>query len=243
MIKASKLKKSFADLDAVSELSFDIPGKQVTGLLGPNGAGKTTTIRMLTTFLAPDSGDAEIAGFSVVKDSDRVRENIGYQPENPPLFPEMTVLEYLNFVGKIKKLSASDLKENLARVLHRCLLEDVAHKACFQLSKGYRQRVGLAQAIIHKPAVVILDEPTSGLDPSQIVEIRNLIKELGDNHSVIISTHNLAEVVATCSQALILSSGKLVSSLKVSPDSDSTILEQEYLKAVSGSNLTVEEGL
>ncbi len=234
MIKASKLSKSFADLDAVNGLSFEIPENQVTGLLGPNGAGKTTTIRMLTTFLSPDSGDAEVAGYSVTKEADKVRESIGYQPETPPLYPEMTVLEYLDFVGKIKKLRTGELRDNVARVLHRCLLEDVAHQPCFQLSKGYRQRVGLAQAIIHNPAVIILDEPTSGLDPSQIIEIRALIKELGDSHSVIISSHNLAEVVATCSQALILSKGELVSSLEVSEDSDSSLLEQQYLRSVSG---------
>jgi len=140
MIKAFKLKKSFSELEAVSDLSFEIPENQVTGLLGPNGAGKTTTIRMLTTFLAPDSGEAEVAGYSVIKDSDKVRENIGYQPETPPLYPEMTVVEYLTFIAGIKKLFGSALKDSLARVLHRCLLEDVADQPCFQLSKGYRQR-------------------------------------------------------------------------------------------------------
>ena len=180
------------------------------GFLGPNGAGKTTTMRMLTCFLPPSSGGATVAGFDVLEEPLEVRRRIGYLPEMPPLYPEMRTAEYLEFAGSLKGLSGTQLQERVDYVCDRCAVADVRDKLLGKLSKGYRQRVGLAQAIIHNPDVLILDEPTAGLDPKQINETRDLIKSLAGDHTIILSTHILPEVEQTCQQVIIINKGKLV---------------------------------
>jgi ABC-2 type transport system ATP-binding protein len=183
---------------------------QIVGFLGPNGAGKTTTMRMLTCFLPPTSGAATVAGFDVLEQSMEVKKHIGYLPETPPLYPEMRTGEYLAFVGSLKGLRGAELSKRVDYVCDRCAIADVKDKLLGKLSKGYRQRVGLAQAIIHNPDVLILDEPTSGLDPKQINETRELIRSLAGDHTIILSTHILPEVGQTCEQVIIINKGKLV---------------------------------
>ncbi len=212
MIKVDGLTKRYARTVAVDGISFEVGKGQIVGFLGPNGAGKTTTMRVLTCFMPPSEGSAEVAGFDVVRQPQEVKKRIGYLPETPPLYPEMEVREYLEFVGRLKGVPASDLSRRVAEVSERCSVADVATKLISKLSKGYRQRVGLAQAIIHNPDVLILDEPTSGLDPKQIIETRELIQSLAGEHTIILSTHILQEVEAVCQQVLIISKGKLVAS-------------------------------
>jgi ABC-2 type transport system ATP-binding protein len=194
----------------VDQISFEVHKGQIVGFLGPNGAGKTTTMRMLTCFLPPTSGTATVSGFDVLEQAMEVKKRIGYLPETPPLYPEMRTTEYLTFVGRLKGLSNADLGKRVEYVLERCAIADVKDKLLGKLSKGYRQRVGLAQAIIHNPDVLILDEPTSGLDPKQINETRELIKSLAGDHTIILSTHILPEVEQTCEQVIIINKGKLV---------------------------------
>src|SRR6202166_795236 len=210
MITVKELTKRYARNTAVDHISFEIQKGQIVGFLGPNGAGKTTTMRMLTCFLPPTSGNATVAGFDVLEQSFEVKKRIGYLPETPPLYPEMRTAEYLQFVGSLKGLSKSDLAKRVDYVCDRCAIADVKDKLLGKLSKGYRQRVGLAQAIIHNPDVLILDEPTSGLDPKQINETRELIKSLAGDHTIILSTHILPEVEQTCEQVIIINKGKLV---------------------------------
>jgi ABC-2 type transport system ATP-binding protein len=183
---------------------------QIVGFLGPNGAGKTTTMRMLTCFLPPSAGTAKVAGFDVLDQPLEVKRRIGYLPESPPIYPEMETAEYLKFVGRLKGLSGAELRKRVDYVCGRCAIADVKNKLLGKLSKGYRQRVGLAQAIIHNPDVLILDEPTAGLDPKQINETRDLIKDLAGEHTIILSTHILPEVEQTCEQVIIINKGKLV---------------------------------
>src|SRR6202790_1248517 len=210
MITVTELTKRYARHTAVDHISFEVEKGQIVGFLGPNGAGKTTTMRMLTCFLPPTSGNATVAGFDVLEQSFEVKKRIGYLPETPPLYPEMRTAEYLQFVGSLKGLAKAELAKRVDYVLDRCALGDVRDKVLGKLSKGYRQRVGLAQAIIHNPDVLILDEPTAGLDPKQINETRDLIKSLGGDHTIILSTHILPEVEQTCEQVLIINKGKLV---------------------------------
>jgi len=210
MINVNELTKKYARTTAVDHISFNVEKGQIVGFLGPNGAGKTTTMRMLTCFLPPTAGNATVAGFDVLEQPMEVKRRIGYLPETPPLYPEMRTAEYLAFVGKIKGLRGPDLAKRVDYVLDRCAIADVRDKVLGKLSKGYRQRVGLAQAIIHNPDVLILDEPTSGLDPRQINETRDLIKSLAGDHTIILSTHILPEVEQTCQQVIIISKGKLV---------------------------------
>src|SRR5215470_15062829 len=210
MIKVQQLTKRYARATAVDQISFEVSKGQIVGFLGPNGAGKTTTMRMLTCFLPPTSGTATVAGFDVLEQSLEVRKRIGYLPETPPLYPEMETVEYLKFVGKLKGLSGSEVNKRVDYVCDRCAIADVKTKLLGKLSKGYRQRVGLAQAIIHNPDVLILDEPTAGLDPKQINETRDLIKDLAGEHTIILSTHILPEVEQTCEQVVIINKGKLV---------------------------------
>jgi ABC-2 type transport system ATP-binding protein len=210
MITAKGLTKRYARNTAVNDISFEVAKGQIVGFLGPNGAGKTTTMRILTCFLPPTSGTATGAGFDVLEQPGEVKKRIGYLPEMPPLYLEMTTGEYLNFVGKIKGLSGADLQKRVDYVCERCRVSDVRAKIMGKLSKGYRQRVGLAQAIIHNPEVLVLDEPTAGLDPKQINETRDLIKELAGDHTIILSTHILSEVEQTCEQVIIIAKGKLV---------------------------------
>jgi len=210
MIKVTQLTKRYARTIAVDEISFEVAKGQIVGFLGPNGAGKTTTMRMLTCFLPPSSGTATVAGFDVLEQPLEVKRRIGYLPETPPIYPEMETSEYLRFVGELKGLSGADLDRRINYVCGRCAIVDVKHKLLGKLSKGYRQRVGLAQAIIHNPDVLILDEPTAGLDPKQINETRDLIKDLAGEHTIILSTHILPEVEQTCEQVIIINKGKLV---------------------------------
>lgn len=232
MIRAEALSKRYGEVEAVRGISFEIREGAVVGLLGPNGAGKTTTIRLLTTFLPPSSGTASVAGYDIRSAPAEVRKHIGYLPESPPLYPEMRVDEYLNFTARLKGVPSGALKEAVERALERCSLKDVAHKLCSQLSKGFRQRVGLAQAIVHEPKVIILDEPTSGLDPAQIIEIRRLIAELKNRHTVILSTHILSEVTETCSEVLLISSGRLALSGSLKELTREQSLEELFLAAV-----------
>jgi len=232
MIEVKKLAKYYGDYTAVSGISFSAQKGQIVGFLGPNGAGKTTTIRMLATYLPPSSGTASIAGFDIVTQADEVRRRIGYLPENPPLYGEMTVQEYLIFVGRIKGIEKSSLKSALDGALDRCVLGDVKNKLCQHLSRGYRQRVGIAQAIIHDPEVIILDEPTSGLDPKQIIEIRQTIKSLAQQHTVILSTHILPEVSMVCDKVVIINRGQIVLEQQLS-ELGGRSLEQVFIECVS----------
>ncbi len=210
MITVQGLTKRYARTIAVDHISFEVQKGQIVGFLGPNGAGKTTTMRILTCFLPPSEGTATVAGFDVLEQPLEVKKRIGYLPESPPVYPEMEVSEYLKFVGQLKGMSGSALKSRINEVAERCAIADVKSKLIGKLSKGYRQRVGLAQAIIHNPEVLILDEPTAGLDPLQINETRDLIKSLAGNHTIILSTHILPEVEQTCQQVVIINKGKLV---------------------------------
>lgn len=236
MIEVHQLAKRYADFQAVSGISFSAAAGEIVGFLGPNGAGKTTTIRMLSTYLPPTSGSARIAGFDIQTEADQVRRSIGYLPENPPLYTEMTVEEYLNFVAQIKGVAPSARRESVERVLERCFLTDVRRKLCQHLSRGYRQRVGIAQAIIHEPKVIILDEPTSGLDPKQIIQIRELIASLGRTHTVLLSTHILAEVSMVCSRVVIINQGRIVLENPLSSLPEGKSLEQVFLEAVSSED-------
>ena len=210
MIKVEGLSKRYARTVAVDNISFEVEKGQIVGFLGPNGAGKTTTMRVLTCFLPPTAGTANVAGFDVLEQPLEVKKRIGYLPETPPLYPEMEVIEYLAFVGKLKGIPKGDLKRRIDEVVERCAIGDVRTKLIGKLSKGYRQRVGLAQAIIHNPDVLVLDEPTSGLDPKQIIETRALIRGLAGDHTIILSTHILSEVEHSCERVIIISQGKLV---------------------------------
>jgi ABC-2 type transport system ATP-binding protein len=231
MIIVKDLTKRYARAVAVDQISFSVAKGQIVGFLGPNGAGKTTTMRILTCFLSPTAGTASVAGFDVLEQPFEVKKRIGYLPETPPLYPEMETAEYLRFVGKLKGLSGAELEKRVDYVCDRCFVADVKTKLLGKLSKGYRQRVGLAQAIIHNPDVLILDEPTAGLDPKQINETRDLIKGLAGNHTIILSTHILPEVEQTCEQVLIINKGKLVATDSVrnlqarARDAESLLLE------------------
>ena len=210
MIQVQGLSKRYARHVAVNNISFSVEKGDIVGFLGPNGAGKTTTMRILTCFMPPTEGTATVSGFDVFEDSFEVKKHIGYLPESPPLYPEMTVSDYLNFVARLKNVPSSEIKSRTQQVMERCAVSDEAGKLISKLSKGYRQRVGLAQAIIHNPDVLILDEPTSGLDPKQINETRELIKSLAGEHTIILSTHILPEVEAVCEKVIIINKGKLV---------------------------------
>lgn len=210
MIKVEGLTKRYARNVAVNDISFGVERGRIVGFLGPNGAGKTTTMRVLTCFMPPSAGTVRVAGFDVLEKPLEVKKRIGYLPESPPLYPEMEVEEYLLFVGKLKGMGGADLVRRVGEVAERCAIADVKSQLISKLSKGYRQRVGLAQAIIHNPDVLILDEPTSGLDPKQIIETRELIKGLAGDHTIILSTHILPEVEQTCQDVIIIAKGHLV---------------------------------
>jgi ABC-2 type transport system ATP-binding protein len=210
MIEAVNLTKVYDNTPAVTDVNFTVEKGEILGFLGPNGAGKTTTMRVLTGYLPPTSGTARVAGFDILQNSLEVRKRIGYMPENPPLYNEMTVTSFLKFIARIKRVPKSKEKERVDYVLDRCSLGTVSGKLIGHLSRGYRQRVGLAQALIHDPEVLILDEPTIGLDPTQIIEIRQLIKGLAGAHTVILSSHILPEVEQTCGRVVIINKGKIV---------------------------------
>lgn len=216
MIKVEHLTKRYDNFVAVRSIDFEVEKGQIVGFLGPNGAGKTTTMRILTCFMPPSEGTASVAGYDVLTHPMEVKKRIGYLPETPPLYPDMEVSEYLTFVGKLKGIPTADLPRRVKEVEERCAVTDVADKLISKLSKGYRQRVGLAQAIIHNPEVLILDEPTSGLDPKQIHETRELIRSLAGEHTIILSTHILSEVEQTCDHVIIISKGQMVAKDSVS---------------------------
>ena len=210
MIEVSHLSKNYGSRPAVEDLSFTVGDGQIFGLLGPNGAGKSTIMNILTGYIAPTSGEVKVAGFSLPEQAQQAKACVGYLPEQPPLYPEMPVPEDLDFAAELKGVRRADRKEQVRRAARRTGLEEVLPRLIRSLSKGYRQRVGIAQALLGSPKLIILDEPTVGLDPAQVIEIRKLIRELGKAHTVILSSHILSEVQAVCSQVLILSKGHLV---------------------------------
>ncbi len=210
MIEVEHLTKSYGVARAVNDISFKVERGEILGFLGPNGAGKTTTMRILTGYLPASSGSVRVAGFDVFEQSIEVRRHIGYLPETPPLYPEMTVRGYLEFVARIKGVPAVDIPRRVDEALRLATITDRANELIKRLSRGYRQRVGIAQAIVHNPDVVILDEPTVGLDPKQIIEVRKLIKGLAKDHTVILSTHILPEVSMTCDRVVIINKGRIV---------------------------------
>ena len=210
MIEAENLTKQYGSYTAIDDVSFQVHKGEILGLLGPNGAGKTTTMRILSGFFPATEGKAVVAGFDVFEQPLEVKRRVGYLPENPPLYGEMTVDTYLRFVATIKGVARSQLESRLGRARERCGLEEEGGRLIKHLSKGYRQRVGLAQALIHEPEILILDEPTIGLDPRQIIQVRELIKNLAGDHTVILSTHILPEVSMTCERVIIINHGKIV---------------------------------
>ena len=212
MIEVKGLTKRYGDFEAISNLNFTVKRGEILGLLGPNGAGKSTTLRILSTFLAATSGTAKVAGFDVFDESHEVRKRIGYMPENNPLYFDMRVYEYLKYRGRLKGLDARQSRDRAETVMKECDLEDVRRKMIRQLSLGYRQRVGLADALLSEPELIILDEPTLGLDPNQVRAARQLIKNLGGKHTVLISSHILHEIEMTCNRVLILNQGKILAS-------------------------------
>ncbi len=209
-IVVENLTKKYGPQRAVDNITFDVKTGEVVGFLGPNGAGKTTTMKIITCYMAPSDGDVKVSGVSIHEDQDLIKKKIGYLPENNPLYYDMPVLEYLEFSARLQGVASSNVQSRIAEMVHLTGLNKEKHKKIAELSKGYRQRVGLAQAMIHDPEILILDEPTTGLDPNQIVEIRKLIKELGKEKTVILSTHILPEVEATCDRILIINNGKIV---------------------------------
>ncbi len=215
MIETSGLTKTYRDLVAIKDISFTVGKGEIVGFLGPNGAGKTTTMKILTGFLPASAGSAKVAGFDVFDEPMEVRRRIGYLPEIPPVYPDLTVREYLTFVAKLKGLSGQKLRDDIDRVLAKVSLQGVADRLTRNLSKGYQQRTGLAQALLGSPEVLVLDEPTVGLDPRQIGEVRGLIKELGGEHTVILSTHILQEVTAVCERVIVINSGRVVADDKL----------------------------
>ena len=212
MIEVRDLTKYYGPLQAVNQINFEVAAGEIVGFLGPNGAGKTTTLKMLAGFLAPTSGTARINGFDCVSQSLEVRRSLGYLPENVSIYPELTVGQFLKFAAQAKGVESKDQPAEIRRVMAACGLEEVAGKLVKALSKGFRQRLGLAQALLHQPPVLILDEPTIGLDPSQIVEIRSLIKNLEGDHTVILSSHILPEVSQLCHRVIIINRGQIVAS-------------------------------
>jgi len=234
MIEVQHLTKRYGDLTAVSDISFSVASGQILGFLGPNGSGKTTTMRIITGFLPATGGTVKVSGFDIFEDSFEVRKRIGYLPETPPLYNEMTVAAYLRFVARLKGMPRAEIADALDRALSHCGLTHVASRVSGHLSKGYRQRVGLAQAIIHNPDVLILDEPTVGLDPQQIIEIRSLIKELAGAHTVVLSTHILPEVAQVCEKVVIINAGKVVEeNLITDLTKDGQTLEEVFLRAIA----------
>ena len=212
MIEVQHLTKRYGRVTAVDDLTFRVERGEILGFLGPNGAGKTTTMRILTGYMPATEGKAVVAGFDVFEQPIEAKRRTGYLPETPPLYPEMTVREYLQFVARIKTkgMSSSERKSRVEESMRRARVNDMANRHCGKLSKGYRQRVGLAQAILHNPEVLILDEPTAGLDPKQIIETRQLIKELAGTHTIVLSTHILPEVSQTCDRVVIINKGRVV---------------------------------
>lgn len=234
-IVVKNLTKKYGLQKALDDISFEVNTGEILGFLGPNGAGKTTTMKAIVSFISPNSGSIEVGGISVLENANEVKRYIGYLPENNPLYEDMPVLDYLRFVAELHDIPEARIKSRILEMVRTCGLEAEKHKKIGELSKGYRQRVGLAQALIHDPQILILDEPTSGLDPNQIVEIRELIRNIGKEKTVILSSHILAEVEATCDRIMIISKGRIVAD--GSPDQlRKQATGREILK------LTIEDG-
>ena len=210
MIEVQNLTKRYGPFTAVNDISFKVERGEILGFLGPNGAGKTTTMRVLTGYMPPTEGKAFVAGYDVIEQPIEAKRRTGYLPETPPLYPDMTVQDYLTFCARIRGVPRSERPTRVRKAMERTRVADMAGRRCGKLSKGYKQRVGLAQALLHNPDVLILDEPTAGLDPAQIIDTRKLIKELGGEHTVILSTHILPEVSQTCNRVVIISKGRVV---------------------------------
>jgi len=210
VIEVQHITKRYGGVTAVDDVSFSVDKGEILGFLGPNGAGKTTTMRILTGYMPPTDGKATVAGFDVFTHPIEAKRRTGYLPETPPLYPDMTVREYLDFAAKIKGVPPKERRDRVAAVMKRTHVADMADRHCSKLSKGYRQRVGLGQALIHNPEVLILDEPTAGLDPKQIIETRDLIRSLAGDHTIVLSTHILPEVAQTCQRVVIIAKGRVV---------------------------------
>jgi len=243
LIKAEELSKNYGQHKAVNNISFHINKGEIIGFLGPNGAGKSTTMNMISGYLSPTSGSISVNGFDVTENPIEVKKSIGYLPEIPPLYMDMTVMEYLTFAGELKKVKRHDLKEDMEKIMDLVKIGDVRGRLIKNLSKGYKQRVGLSQALVGNPKLLILDEPTVGLDPKQIIEIRNLIKTLSGDHTIILSSHILPEVSAVCGRVLIMNKGNIVAS--DSPENLSRRLEgtnQLHLK-IKGEKSLIEKAI
>ena len=237
MIEVQNITKNYGPFQALKDISFQVDKGQIVGFLGPNGAGKTTTMRILTCFMPASSGRVTIAGYDVFKESKEVRKRIGYLPENVPLYPEMTVTKYLKYMAKIRSVPLGSIKAQLDNAIEACGLTERRHQIIGQLSRGFRQRVGLAQALIHEPDVLILDEPTSGLDPRQIVEIRELIKALGKERTILFSTHILPEASMTCERLIIISRGEITGDVQL--EEGRAVSKQNNTESVPVTTLTL----
>ena len=237
MIEVSHLTKQYGNHLAVDDVSFTVADGQICGLLGPNGAGKSTIMNILTGYLSATSGQVTVAGHPLPEEADAAKACVGYLPEQPPLYPEMTVQEYLTFAAELKSVKKAERKEQVCRAARRTGLEAVLPRLIRSLSKGYKQRVGIAQALLGSPRLIILDEPTVGLDPAQVIEIRKLIRELGRAHTVILSSHILSEVQAVCQQILILSKGHLAAAGSLEElTADGKSLEEVFLELTDGES-------
>jgi ABC-2 type transport system ATP-binding protein len=237
MIKIENLTKYYGDFKAVDNMSFTVNDGEILGFLGPNGAGKTSTLKMLTCFMPPTDGKITYNDYDVMEDSMAIRKMIGYLPENAPLYEYMGVHEYLNYICDLREIYGTKRKERISKMIELCGLNRMVGKDIGELSKGYRQRVGIAQALIHEPEILVMDEPTVGLDPNQVVEIRNLIKDVGKEKTVVLSTHILSEVEATCDRVVIISSGEIVADGKtdtlISQHADQTVIHVELKGSLS----------
>ena len=242
MIEVKNLSKHYGAKKAVDDISFTVKDGEIVGFLGPNGAGKTTTMNIITGYISPTSGEVIIDGKNTMENSREARKNIGYLPEQPPLYADMTVREYLDFVFDLKR-AEGDKALHIDSVCEKVRIKDVSGRLIKNLSKGYKQRVGLAEALIGNPKILILDEPTVGLDPGQIIEIRNLIKELGKNHTVILSSHILSEISAVCDDIIIINGGKIVASDKTENLSKTRGKENRYIVRIKGDKTAVIEAL
>ncbi|MCS6893341.1 MAG: ABC transporter ATP-binding protein [Deltaproteobacteria bacterium] len=233
MLVVESVSKWFNDFQALDSVSFEVNRGEILGFLGPNGAGKSTTLKIITTFLTPSSGDVRVNGYSILKQPEQVRESVGYLPEQSPLYPELRVIEQLQFAAGLRGLHGIEKKRAIEEAIESCSLSEVLNKLCGVLSKGFRQRVGLAQAIISKPDLLILDEPTSGLDPIQILQIRELIKKLAASRAVVLSTHIMQEVQAVCTRVVVINRGKIVFGRELK-ELDRP-LEEVFVKVIAGS--------
>ncbi len=241
MIEVEHLTKYYGDIPGIMDLNFKIEPGEIVGLLGPNGSGKTTTMRIITSFMPASSGTVRVDGHDVHKDSMQVRQRIGYLPEHPPLYEEMSVESYLKFVAEIRHIPRKMVKQRIESVIERCGLTEMRKRLIHKLSKGYRQRTGLAQALIHDPPVLILDEPTVGLDPRQIAEVRNLIKGLAGDHTVVLCTHILHEVTLVCKRALIIHRGRITVDDTLENLTQEGDLEKAFLDVVEKSEQAYED--